>query len=123
MNRDERMHLTLKKEATKPPALDFLQQQARFDEFIEPFNNERPHFHDKIIVVTNADASAWGTKKLASARSLSARLSASKKFTMTSGWLALWIMIWGTSILRLECSNRLKTRSARDCYLCSRYIL
>jgi hypothetical protein len=115
MNRDERMHLTLKKEATKPPALNLLQQQARFD--------ERPHFHDKIIVVTNADASAWGTKKLTSARSLPARLSASKKFTMTSGWLALWIMIWGTSILRLECSNRLRTRSARDCYLCSRYIL
>jgi transposase InsO family protein len=41
--RHERMHLTLKKEASKPPALSFLQQQARFDEFIEIFNNERPH--------------------------------------------------------------------------------
>jgi hypothetical protein len=40
-----------------------------------------------------------------------------------SGWLALWIMIWGTSIWRLECSNRSTTRSARGCYLCSRYIL
>jgi Integrase core domain len=38
----ERMHLTLKKEATKPAAANFLQQQARFDKFIEVFNNERP---------------------------------------------------------------------------------
>jgi len=29
------MHLTLKKEATKPPALNFLQQQVCFDDFIE----------------------------------------------------------------------------------------
>ena len=41
--RHERMHLTLKKEATKPAAANFLQQQARFDKFIEIFNNERPH--------------------------------------------------------------------------------
>ena len=37
------MHLTLKKEATKPPSFNFLQQQARFDAFIEVYNNERPH--------------------------------------------------------------------------------
>ena len=37
------MHLTLKKEATKPAAANFLQQQARFDKFIEVFNNQRPH--------------------------------------------------------------------------------
>ena len=36
------MHLTLKKEATKPAARNLLQQQARFDKFIEVFNNERP---------------------------------------------------------------------------------
>ena len=41
--RHERMHLTLKKEATRPPGLNSLQQQARFDHFIEEFNNERPH--------------------------------------------------------------------------------
>jgi putative transposase len=41
--RHERMHLTLKKETTRPPALNFLQQQARFDEFIACFNDERPH--------------------------------------------------------------------------------
>ena len=41
--RHERMHLTLKKEATRPPGLNSLQQQARFDEFIKEFNEERPH--------------------------------------------------------------------------------
>jgi putative transposase len=29
------MHPTLKKEATKPAGLNFLQQQARFDDFTE----------------------------------------------------------------------------------------
>ena len=41
--RHERMHLTLKKEATKPPGKNFLQQQAKFDYFIQEFNHERPH--------------------------------------------------------------------------------
>jgi putative transposase len=37
------MHLTLKLETTKPAARNFLQQQAKFDDFIDCFNNERPH--------------------------------------------------------------------------------
>jgi putative transposase len=41
--RHERMHLTLKTEATKPAAANVLQQQARFDAFIERYNQERPH--------------------------------------------------------------------------------
>jgi transposase InsO family protein len=41
--RHERMHLTLKKEATRPPGMNSLQQQARFDAFAEEFNTERPH--------------------------------------------------------------------------------
>jgi len=41
--RHERMHLTLKKEATKPASFNFLQQQGRFDDFIEVYNNDRPH--------------------------------------------------------------------------------
>ena len=36
------MHLALKREATKPAACNFL-QQARFDDFIDEYNNERPH--------------------------------------------------------------------------------
>jgi len=41
--RHERMHLTLKKEATKPAAANVFQQQARFDTFVEQYNRDRPH--------------------------------------------------------------------------------
>jgi len=41
--RHERMHLTLKKEATRPPGFNSLQQQERFDAFVREFNVERPH--------------------------------------------------------------------------------
>ena len=37
------MHLTLKREATRPPGMNSLQQQARFDAFVQEFNIERPH--------------------------------------------------------------------------------
>ena len=37
-SRHERMHLTLKKEATRPAGRNFLQQQARFDRFIDEYN-------------------------------------------------------------------------------------
>jgi len=41
--RHERMHLTLKTETTRPPGINSLQQQARFDAFRQEFNTERPH--------------------------------------------------------------------------------
>lgn len=41
--RHERMHLTLKQEATRPPGSNILQQQGRFDAFVHEFNTERPH--------------------------------------------------------------------------------
>lgn len=90
--RHERMHLTLKKETTKPPAFNFLQQQEKFDKFIEEYNNQRPHqgigmkypgeiyvpssrayqglpeidypFHDKIITVTQCGRICIGKKKI-----------------------------------------------------------
>src|SRR5947208_14580827 len=90
--RHERMHLTLKQEATKPASSNFLQQQARFDKFMEVFNNERPHealdmkcpaevyqpsprpytgfphidyrLHDKTIVVTRCGRICLGKKKI-----------------------------------------------------------
>jgi putative transposase len=37
------MHLTLKKEATKPAGENFLQQQEKFDAFSLEFNFDRPH--------------------------------------------------------------------------------
>ena len=90
--RHERMHLTLKKEATRPAGANLLQQQAKFDTFIEEFNNERPHealnmqcpaevyspscrpyqgiqelnypFHDKTVVVTNCGRLCLYRKKI-----------------------------------------------------------
>jgi len=127
------MHLTLKKETTKPAGLNFLQQQARFDDFIEVFNNERPHealdmkcpaevyqpstrsytglldidypFHDKTIVVTNCGRICLGHKKINFSTVFAGQAVASKKFTTIFGWSVLWIMIWDTSIWRLACWN------------------
>ncbi|MGG7581858.1 IS481 family transposase [Rhizobium sp. Nf11,1] len=90
--RHERMHLTLKKEATRPPGRTFLQQQARFDDFISEFNQERPHealemrrpaeiyrpsnrlytglpeidypFHDREVLVTNCGRICMHRKKI-----------------------------------------------------------
>lgn len=41
--RHERMHKTLKDEATRPSKANLKQQQKRFDEFVQEFNMERPH--------------------------------------------------------------------------------
>jgi putative transposase len=41
--RHERMHRTLKAEATRPPAHSMRPQQAKFDRFRHEFNHERPH--------------------------------------------------------------------------------
>jgi putative transposase len=41
--RHERMHRTLKLEATNPSISNLLQQQERFDNFRKEFNYERPH--------------------------------------------------------------------------------
>jgi putative transposase len=90
--RHERMHLTLKKEATKPAAKNFLQQQARFDTFLECYNHERPHqalnmkypgelyvtsprsyrgldelrypFHDRTIMVTQCSRICFEQRKI-----------------------------------------------------------
>jgi transposase InsO family protein len=90
--RHERMHLTLKKEATRPAGTNILQQQATFDAFIQEFNNERPHealgmkypaevytpsqrayqgipdphypFHDRAVMVTNCGRLCLYRKKI-----------------------------------------------------------
>lgn len=41
--RHERMHRTLKAETARPPETSFSKQQARFDSFVDEFNQERPH--------------------------------------------------------------------------------
>ena len=96
--RHERMHLTLKKEATRPAGDNSLQQQAKFDAFLEEFNNERPHealemkcpaqiytpslrpyqglpephypFHDKTVMVTSCGRLCLYRKKINLSKSL-----------------------------------------------------
>jgi transposase InsO family protein len=41
--RHERMHRTLKRQTSRPPAADAGDQQARFDAFRRHYNEERPH--------------------------------------------------------------------------------
>ncbi len=115
--RHERMHLTLKKEATKPASFNFLQQQERFDRFVEVYNHERPHQalngaypadlytpsardlpaadrSPNTPITTDqsgspaAAASASVGAKSISARSLPARSSASARSRIRSGWSA-----------------------------------
>lgn len=58
--RHERMHLTLKKEATRPPQMNMLQQQVRFDTFVNEFNIERPH--EALAMKSPADVYCASTK-------------------------------------------------------------
>ena len=90
--RHERMHRTLKQETARPPGMNALQQQARFDDFISEFNEERPHealdmrtpaelyapsstpyeglpdveypFHDRDIIVTACGRICMARKKI-----------------------------------------------------------
>ena len=39
----ERMHLVLKQDTTRPASATMLQQQERFDRFLDEYNRERPH--------------------------------------------------------------------------------
>jgi transposase InsO family protein len=96
--RHERMHLTLKKEATRPAGANILQQQGKFDAFLEEFNNERPHealqmrcpaelytasptpyhgipepqypFHDRTVVITSCRRLCLYRKKINLSKSL-----------------------------------------------------
>jgi putative transposase len=54
--RHEQMHLTLKREATKPAADNLLQQQARFDAFVTRHNEARPHAALDMHVPASRDA-------------------------------------------------------------------
>ena len=90
--RHERMHLTLKQEATKPAGDNMLQQQGKFDDFVQCYNNERPHqgidmnvpgelytrspreyrglqelnypFHDRTVTVTSCGRICMGKMKV-----------------------------------------------------------
>jgi putative transposase len=59
--RHERMHRTLKAETTRPARDNLLQQQERFDQFIEEFNTQRPH--EALDMKRPADLYVAATKK------------------------------------------------------------
>jgi integrase-like protein len=149
--RHERMHLTLKTETTRPASLNSLQQQSKFDDFLQEFNNERPHqtldmkcpaevytpatrpyrglpelaypFHDRTIHVTRCGRICLHRKKINSARSSRVRRSGSRRSKKVFGWSALWITISATSIWRKKLCSLSTTLLAQKCYLCSRYVL
>lgn len=90
--RHERMHRVLKQETTRPPAVNMLQQQDKFEHFMRVYNYERPHegiemkipgdlyrpssrqytglpelaypFHDRTIVITECGRICMDRKKI-----------------------------------------------------------
>ena len=142
--RHERMHLTLKREATKPASPNFLQQQARFEAFVARYNDERPHealamrvpaddyvrsprpyqgigefeypFHDWTAIVTTCGRICYEKRKVNLIRCLPARRSASRKSASTSGSSALWTMTGGILMMRRAAWNRLRIPFGGKCY-------
>ena len=149
--RHERMHLTLKREATRPPGMNSLQQQAKFDTFVAEFNTERPHeaiamkcpaevyrpstrpyrglpnlsypFHDREILVTACGRICMHRKKSTSPPSWRAKPSESKRSMTAFGSSPSCTTIWDISTWNKGPCNPSTTRSARGCYPCLRYNL
>ncbi len=147
------MHLTLKKEATRPPGLHCLQQQDRFDAFVQEFNAERPHealgmkcpaqlytasprrydglpeltypFHDRDILVT-----ACGRLCLHRKRINISTVLAGQRLGIKEADEGIWLVsfmhydtISDTSTWSRKPCNPSTTRSARGCHPCLRYDL
>ena len=150
--RHERMHLTLKKEATRPPGSNSLQQQDRFDAFVHEFNAERPH--EALAMKCPAElylasprrydglpeldlpvprprpprhrlrtASACIARRSTSRPCWPAKGSASRKSTTAFGSSASCTTILDTSTWSRKPCNLSTTRSARGCHPCLRYDL
>jgi len=145
--RHERMHLTLKKDATKPAAANVLQQQARFDTFVEQFNQERPHqalgmkvpadlyarsarvnrsledltypFHDQTIAVTHCGRICFNGRTV----NLS-HVFAGQNVGVTQVCEHIWLVTFMQYDLGYfddeTCSSRSTIRLDRKCYLCPR---
>jgi len=146
--RHERMHLTLKKEATRPPGRNILQQQMRFDAFISEFNTERPHEALSMKVPAEVYQTSAGTyeglpeisypsttampsspiaavcasiaRRSTSQPSWPARRSASRKSTTAFGSSASCAMISDISTSNRGHCKQSTTRSARGCHRCLR---
>lgn len=85
--RHERMHLTLKQETTRPAAPNSLQQQARFDAFLEEFNTERPH--EALAMKTPAELYTASTRRFAGLPELTYPLHDRDIVVSTSGVIGL----------------------------------
>ena len=142
------MHLTLKLETTKPAADNFLQQQARFDDFIDCYNNGRPHqalgihcpaqfhrpsskpyrglpnldhpFHDKAATVTTCGRICFNRQKINLSQVFAGQTVGIKQ-TDDRIWLVSFMSYdlgYFDETCRLE---SLQIPSGRKCYLCLRY--
>src|SRR6185503_4027853 len=149
--RHERMHLTLKKEATRPAGANLLQQQAKFDAFLQElttkdrtklstcsvrprstlrpaaliraFRNSSTRSMTRRSSSPTADVCACIAKRSISAPAWLVRRSELKKSTTASGSSASWIMIWVISIWRKKLCSPSTIPSGQKCYLCLRYNL
>ena len=148
--RHERMHLTLKKEATHPPGYNFLQQQERFDAFIEGYNNDRPHqalggqypaevytasarqffhpdppeypFHDRTIQVTQCGRICIGRRKINLSTVFAGQYIGVREVDDQMWLVTSWTMIWVSSTTRTTgWSLWDKTHSRQNCYLSPRH--
>ena len=145
------MHLTLKKESHTSRGANILQQQGKFDAFIEEFNNERPHealeyempggsllsflpplsghsgtplpVSRQTVVITNCGRLCLYRKKINLSTVWPAKRSVSRKSTTASGSSASWTTISVISIWRKKLCSPSTTPSGQKCYLCLRNVL
>ena len=147
--RHERMHLTLKQQATKPPVANLLQQQARFDTFVAQCNTERPHqalgmkvpgdvyvpshrpyrglgeldypLHDWASTVTRCGRICFKRRKVNLSQVFAGQQVGVRQVDERLCSSPSCTTIWATSTMRRDAWNRSTIRSARKCYLCARY--
>ena len=144
------MHLTLKKEATRPPGSNSLQQQDRFDAFVQEFNSERPHealamkcpadiyavsprrydglpeltypFHDRDILVTACGRLCLHRKKINISTVFAGQRLGIKE--VDDGIWLVSFMHYHLGYFDLEQKTLQPSTipSARDCHPCPRYV-
>jgi hypothetical protein len=145
------MHRTLKKEATRPAGANILQQQAKFDAFLEQFNQERPHealgmkcpaeiysascrpyqgipephypFHDRTVVVTSCGRLCLYNKKINLSVSLAGQAVGVKE--VDHGIWLVSFMNYDLGYIDLEekTLQPLKNPFGPKCNLCLRNVL
>ncbi len=146
--RQERMHLTLKETATRPAAANVFQQQARFDDFVEEYNRERPHralgmqppaavyrrsarvyrgleeldypFHDWSAVVTHCGRICFRGRKINLSHVFAGQHVGIKQVEDRIWLVSSCTTTWGILTMRPVGSNRSTIHSGRRCYPCAR---